>query len=117
MSVKVYENNGEQVSLDPGVYYVEGMHSAVRDSLIASVVHEAEACAVSYENFSKALGLPLGSENCDVAFRGAVDALLGEGVPVVIIDVQTLDQADIALYGFDGPSQMVEIREGMKVDG
>lgn len=114
MSVELYEEN--PIDLELGVYYVKGSHSATRDSLIANVVHEAAACAVSYENFCKAMGLPLGTKNCDAAFRGAVDALLEAGVPVVVRDVQTLDQADVALYGFDGPSEMREVREGFKTD-
>lgn len=112
--MKIYES--KNVTLPAGAYYVEGSHSSIRESLIASVVHETSACAVSYENFCKALGLPKGSEAVDTAFRGAVDALLEADMPVVIVDVATLDQADIALYGFDGPSELKELKEHLEYE-
>lgn len=81
-----------------GVYYWKGLQDVERDSLIARVQHGSKAVVLSYDNTSRAMGLPKASEDVADAFCSSVKFFAGSGRVVIVSDgPMTIDYAIGAL--------------------
>ena len=110
------EEYDDSNDIPTGVYFIPGQHSTTREGFAHALHTESNnAVMVSYERFCEAIGMMTGTKDADDAFRAAVNVMLEAGKAVVLLDIRTLDEADIALYGFDGPSEITSIHEEVKI--